>query len=427
MQRLQKLRRNVAEPESPATASISTVKRKFEVHRRDDRRTTVSQAAMPASARHERSRPVVLLPQEKDLRRVNERLMARIRGLEQHNRDLNLVQDLSGLLQACGSIAEMHSVIAQYLQKLVPVGSGALYLLNESVGLLELAAGWGEDNGGAVDFDPCDCWAVRRGHTHAATASSTSPRCPHLKDSSGISSICIPLVATSDVLGILSLRGSAEEISQPRVARDQTIAARAKLLEMVGTQIALAVANLKMREKLQAQSVRDPVSGLFNRRYLEETLTREVHRSGRDSRELSMLVCDLDCFKTFNDSYGHAAGDALLHAFGDLIQKFVRADDVACRYGGDEFVLILMNTTIETAKSRAELLQREFRQLMIPFGEHSLHPGTLSLGISGYPKHGTTASALFRTADQALYRAKSQGGDRIVVGPSATAAKQLTN
>ncbi len=361
------------------------------------------------------------------MRRVNERLMARIRSLEQSNRDLNLVQDLSGLLQASGSITEMHGVIAQYLQRLVPVDSGALYLFNESIGLLELAARWGEDNAGTVDFDPCDCWAVRRGHTHSVTASSNAPRCPHLKDISGVSSICVPLVATSDVLGILSLRGSADEASQSRVVRDQTLAARAKLLEMVGTQIALAAANLKMRQRLQAQSVRDPVSGLFNRRYLEETLTREVHRSGRDSRELAMLVCDLDCFKTFNDSYGHAAGDALLHALGDLIQKFVRAGDVACRYGGDEFVLILMNTTLEIARSRAELLQREFRQLMIPFGEQSLHPGTLSLGISGYPKHGATAGALFRTADQALYRAKSEGGDRIVVGPSVAAAKQFTN
>ncbi|MGB7022247.1 MAG: GGDEF domain-containing protein, partial [Candidatus Acidiferrales bacterium] len=180
--------------------------------------------------------------------------------------------------------------------------------------------------------------------------------------------------------------------------------------------IALALANLKLREGLRSQSIRDAVTGLFNRRYLDETLPREIHRASRDEKNLGLIMCDLDSFKAFNDTYGHAAGDSLLKAFGDLVGKVVRAGDIACRYGGDEFVLILMDASLETAKRRADLLEREFKRIVIRHGEMFLNPGSLSLGVSAYPAHGAGAAALLRVADEALYRAKATGGNRVVLG-----------
>ncbi|MGB7186912.1 MAG: GGDEF domain-containing protein, partial [Candidatus Acidiferrales bacterium] len=153
--------------------------------------------------------------------------------------------------------------------------------------------------------------------------------------------------------------------------------------------------------------------------YLDETLPREIHRASRDGRNLAIIMCDLDRFKSFNDSYGHAAGDTLLRSFGDLVARIVRAGDIACRYGGDEFVLILLDTSPDTAERRAELLLREFRRIVIQYGDMFLNPGALSLGVSAFPAHGTAAAALLRVADEALYRAKAAGGNRVAMAEPA--------
>lgn len=145
-------------------------------------------------------------------------------------------------------------------------------------------------------------------------------------------------------------------------------------------------------------------------------MPRVIHRASRDGRNVAIIMCDLDRFKAFNDSYGHAAGDTLLRSFGDLVARIVRAGDIACRYGGDEFVLILLDTSPDTAERRAELMLREFRRIVIQYGDMFLNPGALSLGVSAFPARGNAAAALLRVADEALYRAKPQGGNRIVAG-----------
>lgn len=351
-----------------------------------------------------------------ELRRANEELARIVRSLEQRTREMNLVQQLSTLLQTCLTAEEAHPVLEQSLAKLFPAGSGALFERNSSVNLLEASIKWGESRLAEAVFEPEECWALRRGHVHRVADPSTPLLCPHLSRVAPASSICAPLVASGETLGVLSVQGSPYELSQPKETQERILAARQQLTETVAGHIALALANLKLRESLRAQSIRDVVTGLFNRRYLDETLPREIHRASRDERNLGIIMCDLDSFKAFNDTYGHAAGDSLLKAFGDLVGKVVRAGDIACRYGGDEFVLILMDASLETAKRRAELLEREFRRIVIQQGDMFLNPGSMSLGVSAYPAHGDTAAALLRVADEALYRAKAAGGNRVVPG-----------
>ncbi|HEV2305733.1 MAG TPA: diguanylate cyclase [Candidatus Acidoferrales bacterium] len=356
---------------------------------------------------------------EREFRHANKKLSESVRDLEQRNREMNIVQQLSTLLQTCLSAAEAHDVLEQSLPKLFPSGAGALFEWNNSVNLLEATVKWGEKLLGEAVFTPEQCWALRRGQVHRVADPSAPVLCAHLSRLSSANSICAPLLASGETLGVISVQGSPYELSLPKDVQHRLLEARQQLVEMLAGHVALALANLKLRESLRAQSIRDPVSGLFNRRYLDETLPREIHRASRDGRAVGIIMCDLDNFKSFNDTYGHAAGDSLLRSFGNLVEKVVRAGDIACRYGGDEFVLILLDTSLDTAKRRAELLEREFRRTVIQYADVFLNPGALSLGVSSYPTHGANAGALLRVADEALYRAKAAGGKRVMLGHAA--------
>jgi diguanylate cyclase (GGDEF)-like protein len=184
--------------------------------------------------------------------------------------------------------------------------------------------------------------------------------------------------------------------------------------------VSLALANQTLREKLRNQAIRDPLTGLYNRRFAEETLEREVLRAKRHDGSLSLIFLDVDHFKTFNDTYGHEAGDVVLQQLGVCVKEHVRGEDVACRYGGEEFLLILADTPIETALQRAEALREQFKARTIKFGSQYLGTVTLSLGVARFPDDGATPQALIAAADGALYLAKAGGRDRVVrVGAEA--------
>jgi diguanylate cyclase (GGDEF)-like protein len=183
----------------------------------------------------------------------------------------------------------------------------------------------------------------------------------------------------------------------------------------IADQLGLAATNLKLRDTLRSQSIRDPLTGLFNRRYMEETLERELKRAERGSTALAVIMLDLDHFKTFNDSFGHEAGDLLLRELGPLLQRTIRQADVACRYGGEEFLLVLPDAPLSAASARAEEIRAEIKRLHVTFRGHAIGAISASMGIATFPEHGRSRQALIGAADAALYRAKNAGRDQVAI------------
>jgi diguanylate cyclase (GGDEF)-like protein len=199
---------------------------------------------------------------------------------------------------------------------------------------------------------------------------------------------------------------------------------REQLAVTVASHIALALANLRLRESLRLQSIRDSLTGLYNRRYLNEVLEREVRRAARGQRQLAVVLLDVDNFKALNDTHGHEAGDTFLRELGAFLQKRVREEDVACRYGGDEFVFLLTETSLDTARRRARQLRDGIKTLAVPHRGQYIAPPTVSLGVALYPDHGGSADELLRAADDALYRAKARGRDCMVVSTAGNPASE---
>jgi diguanylate cyclase (GGDEF)-like protein len=208
--------------------------------------------------------------------------------------------------------------------------------------------------------------------------------------------------------------------TQGREAGD--LEAKQRLALAIAENLALALANVKLRETLQSQAIRDPLTGLYNRRYLEETMDRELHRARRQKTSLGVVLMDLDHFKDFNDTFGHAAGDALLSALGDLMKARVREEDIACRYGGEEFLLVMPGTTLAATQHRADQLRRAVKTLQVGWRDQLLESPTISLGVAVFPNHGATAQEVIAAADAALYRAKQAGRDRVEIVMSHAAA-----
>jgi diguanylate cyclase (GGDEF)-like protein/PAS domain S-box-containing protein len=169
---------------------------------------------------------------------------------------------------------------------------------------------------------------------------------------------------------------------------------------------------LKSEALLREQSARDHLTGLFNRRYLEETLERELLRVSRKKLTLGIIMLDVDDFKLFNDTYGHAAGDAILHEMGSLLLEHVRGEDIVCRYGGDEFIIVLPEATRTVTSKRARLICRYAKQFHLQFEGQSLEAITLSCGVAIFPKDGSTSVAILKAADDALYSAKRERAGR---------------
>lgn len=336
--------------------------------------------------------------------------------LEIDRQQITLLSRMSELLQTCLDSDEACEVIRQYGRQIFPADAGSLWIISESRNIVEAVGYWGDSPKERV-FSPQDCWALRQGRTHIVEAAS-GMLCGHLGPNTAFPSFCIPLTAQSETLGLLHI----ESQSLPQIAGENRITSKERLATAMAEQIALALANLKLRERLRNQSIRDPLTALFNRRYLEETLERELRRSVRHGRPLTVIMLDLDHFKTFNDSFGHAAGDAVLQAAGDLLQTFLRKEDIACRYGGEELAIVLPEASLEFAGQRADELRKAFKNLRTQFKDQSLGVVTVSMGVASYPEHGSTGNDLLRAADAALYLAKERGRDRVVVSSSHSEA-----
>ena len=306
--------------------------------------------------------------------------------------------ELMHSLELAESTDESAGVIASYLPRLLPDLSGSLYLYNNSRDILERKAGWGSVAGEPDIIEAFDCWALRRGSPHAFTGGDGGLACRHVTNLD-MDRLCLPLVTQGDVIGCLTVTGQglAHGAEHQRAWIGQ-----------LAEQLGLALSNVRLRVSLRQQSIVDPLTQLYNRRYMDEVLKRELARSSRNGSPLSVLVLDLDHFKRINDTFGHEAGDAILRKVALTLRENIRSGDVACRMGGEEMVVLLPECGIENALKRAETLR-----LAIAAND-VLHQGqpigaTASIGVASYPEHGSSMQALVHAADLALYEAKHSG------------------
>jgi diguanylate cyclase (GGDEF)-like protein len=228
------------------------------------------------------------------------------------------------------------------------------------------------------------------------------------------------MIAAGQPLGLLHVRPGVRDSGLGSPALADALDSCRRLAESTASQVALTLTNVKLQETLRGQAIRDPLTGLFNRRYLEESLERELRRAARDRKPLGVIMMDIDHFKPFNDAHGHELGDLLLAALGNFLRAQVREQDIVCRYGGEEFTIILPEASLEATLQRAQKIRDGVRRVAVPSERGPVGSLTVSLGVAAYPDHGSTSRALLSAADAALYRAKEQGRDRPAIATGAS-------
>ncbi|MCM2269709.1 MAG: diguanylate cyclase [Thermoanaerobaculia bacterium] len=313
---------------------------------------------------------------------------------------------LDELLQSSGTLEEAAGVVATFAPRLLPAASGGLYFYDASRCELERVAAFGDDASiGPAHFVPDRCWAIRLAKPYRALAAH-DPRCSHDGHGEG-AAVCIPLAAHGEIFGLFTCSLQAADAAE----RPDWVA----VAEDLGERLALQFAALRLREDLRNQSIRDPLTSVFNRRYFDETFERELRRAERAHKPLSLLLIDLDHFKRFNDTYGHEAGDLVLREFGALLGQVFRAGDLPCRLGGEEFAVLLPESDLAGIRHRVEELSMRLRNRDLRLRKQPLGRVTMSAGLAEFPTHGHSAQELLRAADEALYAAKNAGRDRYLI------------
>jgi diguanylate cyclase (GGDEF)-like protein len=342
---------------------------------------------------------------EEKMQQANEQLVLWVNELKQRNSEATLLNEMGDLLQSCVAIENVYMIVKQFGVELFPEQSGALYILEPDVNILEVVSTWGNNPARETEFTPDACWALRRNRIQSVTDARFKVRCDHVETELPFPYLCIPMMAQSEILGMLHIRGSV----------DQPIENLTQLASMFAGRVALAISNLRLSEKLRRQSIRDPLTNLFNRRYMEEMMKRELRRATRHNRPIGVIMMDIDHFKDYNDQFGHTAGDVMLRKFGSFLHVHIRGEDIACRYGGEEFIAVLVEASLSDTLRRAHLLCEGISQISVYHGELKLTGITASLGVASFPEHGETMQELIEAADKALYRAKRNGRNQVMV------------
>lgn len=314
--------------------------------------------------------------------------------------EMRLLGRMNEMLASCRQVAEAYDVLGRLAPGLFQGVSGAISIFRPSRDLIERQAFWGEHPPAAL-FAPDDCWCLRRGQPHRS-GSAHDVSCAHFGADMKQAALCVPLLAHGEVIGTLQLIGPIDD-DTGRVAT------------VVAENVALAIANLQLRETLRNQSLRDPLTGLFNRRYTEETFVRELGRAARAKEPVSLLMLDVDHFKRFNDTFGHDAGDLVLKEIAAVLVQQTRGSDVVARLGGEELCVLLPGASTDDAFKRAEEIRKAIAALELKHHGNTLGRVTTSIGLSTVPQHAKTVDDMMRSADAALYRAKHEGRDRVVI------------
>ena len=349
---------------------------------------------------------------EDGARRLRDDLVAKVARLEQRDRELSRVAQMNDRLHACATQGEAYQLLARMAEDLFPGRSGFLAMLHERGHRVETVARWGETSAQEPEFVRGDCWAMRLGQSHEVGGPRDALACPHFRGQAARNLLCVPLAVQGEPLGVLSLFGAEDGGAGTPAEREIALA--------LAEGVKLCLTNLRLQEQLREKATQDALTGLFNRRYLDESLAREMHRALRRRSPLCVAMLDLDHFKRFNDTHGHEAGDTLLRELGKLLRENLRRSDISCRYGGEEFVLVFPDSSLTDTRLRVEQIRELVKQLDVRRGDQPIGPVTVSAGVAQADPYGTSPGALLRAVDGALYAAKHAGRDCVVVHEAAS-------
>lgn len=354
---------------------------------------------------------------EQSLEEASRKLLTSVAVVEERNRDISLLIKFTGVLQSCLTIEETLAPIARYCEQLFPDDAGAMYLMNNSGNFMEEVMSFGSWAAHDPLFVLEDCWALRGGQVYEIADPHSGILCKHVVSAHADAHpyICLPMMAHHEITGLFHLQFGDVLAGAPGTGQEARLAAKRQIAIAMVEQITLSIANLKLREALRRQSTRDPLTGLYNRRFMEEFLEREFARTRRRFTPLALMIVDVDHFKRFNDTFGHEAGDIVLRELARFMQTNVRDNDIVCRMGGEEFAVVMPEATAAIAHNRAERLRVGAQSLELKLGSQILGQLSISAGIAAFPEHGEDFAAISAAADRALYRAKNTGRNKALI------------
>ena len=320
----------------------------------------------------------------------------------------DMLSRMTQRLQGCDSLSDLTRIVTRFAPEVVPSRAGRLYLLDERRNAVAEACNWLDPVHSQREFAPTSCWGLRRGLPHRPASRAVDIPCEHL-DLTGCGTpdtLCLPLVAQGETLGLLYFEPVDEAAGVPETPEIY--------LAMLAENISLALANFRLRDALRELALTDPLTALANRRQLDAMLEEQLDKAYRSGQPIGCLMLDVDHFKRFNDTFGHEAGDAVLREVGKLLRSAVRDPELAFRYGGEEFTLLLPGLDAAGAAARAEELRGRVAGLRTTHGGTDLGPITVSSGGSCAPEV-CRYGRLLQAADAALLEAKARGRDRVAV------------
>lgn len=348
--------------------------------------------------RCEKNKPLYFISQIQDIndKKENEKVMARLNNMNE-------------ILQLCHNSIEAYPIICQTAKELFPGLSGGLAIFNKVTNTLELMGKWGIHTPMKSVFNLSDCWGFRAGKTYIVKNPNSEPICHHFEGFPLGGYMCVPLIVQNNVIGVLSFNTSSEHA---------LTSYQQQIINNLSEIVKLSLANIHLNEKLREQAIHDPLTGMLNRRYLYEWLPYALENTIKTQKPLCIAIADLDHFKRINDRFGHDAGDEVLKFFGNLLNKSIRSSDVACRFGGEEFIIAFIGSDIEHARPLLEHIRNGIKNSTIQLGNQTLPPISVSIGLAEAPRDGRNTNDIIKAADAALYTAKESGRDRIVAASS---------
>ena len=333
-----------------------------------------------------------------------------VRNGEEASRRTRLLSSMTEMLQSAADRDDANEVLRASATHLMPGVAGALYVFNNSRDRLDLSTRWPGTEAGEPEFSPdhlspSSCWALKRGKPHRNHVFAGALRCTHCSGEGP--SLEIPMAARGELYGLLQLTAHG-------AGADERLDDLQEVAGSLADNMSLALSSIALREQLRNQALRDPLTGLYNRRFMEEMLVRFTQEAGRRQSPTSAVMIDLDHFKLLNDQYGHPAGDKVLRHVANTIASLVRPVDVTCRIGGEELLILMPDCDLATAEAKAEHLRTAIASLST---DGSTPPVTASFGVASRPETTARGEDLLPHADAALYAAKSKGRNTVVVSP----------